>query len=100
MHPKLGVWENCDWALQVSAGSLLVKFPLEFFNWVIEFFSYIFRSYTSQLTAHLRALEQKEANTPKRTRLQIQGQNQPTRNKELYKELRKTKPGSLRKSRT
>jgi hypothetical protein len=26
------------------------------------------RSYTSNLTAHLRALEQKEANTPKRSR--------------------------------
>ena len=28
------------------------------------------RSYTSNLTAHLRALEQKEANIPKRNRLQ------------------------------
>jgi hypothetical protein len=28
------------------------------------------RSYTSNLTAHLRALEQKEANTPKRSRQQ------------------------------
>jgi hypothetical protein len=28
------------------------------------------RAYTSSLTAHLKALEQKEANTPKRSRLQ------------------------------
>ena len=28
------------------------------------------RSYTSNLTAHLKALEQKEANTPKRSRWQ------------------------------
>jgi len=28
------------------------------------------RSYTSNLTAHLRALEQKEANSPKRSRRQ------------------------------
>jgi hypothetical protein len=28
------------------------------------------RTYTSSLTAHLRALEQKEANSPKRSRLQ------------------------------
>ena len=45
------------------------------------------RAYTSSLTAHLKALEQKEANTPKRSRWQ----------KELYKESTKPGAGSLRK---
>jgi len=43
------------------------------------------RSYTSNLTAHLRALEQKEASTTKSSRRQesqTQGQNQLNRNKE------------------
>jgi hypothetical protein len=45
------------------------------------------RAYTSSLTAHLKALEQKEANTPKRYRLQdnqTQGCNQPSGNKKNY----------------
>ena len=45
------------------------------------------RAYTSGLTTHLKALEQKEANTPKRSRWQ----------KELYKESTKPGAGSLRK---
>jgi hypothetical protein len=47
------------------------------------------RSYTGNLTAHLRTLEQKEANTPKGSRWQvivkIRCQNQPNRNKENNK---------------
>jgi hypothetical protein len=44
------------------------------------------RSYPSNLTVYLRALEQKEANSPKMSRSQkivkTQGQDQPNRNKE------------------
>jgi hypothetical protein len=43
-------------------------------------------SYTNNLTAHLRALEQNG----------MQGQNQPNRNKENNKESKKPKAGSLR----
>jgi hypothetical protein len=43
------------------------------------------RAYTSSLTAHLKALEQKEENSPKRSRNnQTQGWNQPNRNKKNY----------------
>ena len=40
------------------------------------------RAYTSSLTAHLKALEQKEANTPKRSRQQEI--IKPNRNKKNY----------------
>ena len=43
------------------------------------------RAYTSSLTAHLNALEQKAANTPKTAgNNQTQGWNQPNRNKKNY----------------
>jgi hypothetical protein len=44
------------------------------------------RAYTSSLTAHLKTLEQKEANTPKRRRQQeiTKLRNQPSRNKKNY----------------
>ena len=45
------------------------------------------RTYTIRLTAHLEALELKEANSPKRSRwLEIitQGRNQPSGNKKNY----------------
>ena len=41
------------------------------------------RAYTTSLTAHLKALEQKEANSPKRSRLQ-EIINEPSRNKKNY----------------
>jgi hypothetical protein len=44
------------------------------------------KSYTNNLKAHLRALEQKEANSPKRSRMQeivkLRVKNYPSRNKE------------------
>jgi hypothetical protein len=46
------------------------------------------------LTAHLKALEQKEANTPPRgvdCRKQTKGQNQPNRNKKNYTRINKTR---------
>jgi hypothetical protein len=51
------------------------------------------RSYTSNLTAHLRALEQKEANSYKRGRLQeiVKSKNQPNRNKENNTKNQQTK---------
>ena len=60
-------------------------------------------AYTSSLTAHLKALEHKEANSPKRSRQQeiikLRGKkNQPSRNKRTYKESTKPGAGSLRKS--
>ena len=45
------------------------------------------RSYTKNLTTHLRALEPKEANSPKKSKRQEivkLGQNQPNRNKKNY----------------
>jgi hypothetical protein len=46
------------------------------------------RAYTSSLTAHLEALELKEANSPKRSRQQeiikLRAENQPTGNKKNY----------------
>jgi hypothetical protein len=65
------------------------------------------RAYTSSLTAHLKALEQKESNTPKRSRWQeiikLRAKiNQRETNKQTKKTIQKnsTKPGasSLRKS--
>jgi hypothetical protein len=41
------------------------------------------RAYTSSLTAHLKALEQKEANIPKRSRQQEI--TKPSRNKKHYR---------------
>ena len=60
------------------------------------------RAYTSSLTAHLKALEQKEANTPKRSRrheiIKLRAEINQIETKQLYKES--TNPGadSLRKS--
>ena len=43
------------------------------------------RAYTSNLTAQLKALEQKKADTPKRARNnQTQGRNRPNRNKKNH----------------
>ena len=62
------------------------------------------RVYTNSLTAYLKALEQKEANTPKRSRWQeiikLRAETNKWKQKELFKES--TKPGalSLRKSTT
>jgi hypothetical protein len=54
------------------------------------------RAYTSSLTAHLKALEQKEANSPKRSRLQeisnLGLKSTKWKQKELLKES--TKPGA------
>jgi hypothetical protein len=60
------------------------------------------RAYTSSLTANMKALEQKEANTSKGSRWQeIIGHrveiNQRETKKELYKESTKPGAGSLRK---
>jgi hypothetical protein len=56
--------------------------------------------YTSSLTAHLKALEQKETNTPKRSRWQeiIGLKSTKWKQKELSKESTKPGAGSLRKS--
>jgi hypothetical protein len=42
------------------------------------------KAYTSSLTAHLKALKQKEANSPKRSRQQEIIKNQPSGNKRNY----------------
>jgi hypothetical protein len=46
------------------------------------------RAYINSLTAHLKALEQKEANSPKRSRhqeiIKLRVKNQPNRNKKNY----------------
>ena len=60
------------------------------------------RTYTSNLTAHLKALEQKEADTPKRSRRQELSnsglKSTKLKQKELYKESTKPGAGLLRKS--
>ena len=60
------------------------------------------RAYTRSLTAHLKALEQKEANTPKRSRQQkiskLRAESTKWKQRELYKESTKPGAGSLRKS--
>jgi hypothetical protein len=60
------------------------------------------RACNRSLTAHLKALEQKEANSPKRSRLQeiINSRLKSTKwkQKELYKESTKPGVGSLSKS--
>jgi hypothetical protein len=61
------------------------------------------RAYTSSLTAHLNALEKKEANSPKRSiwqeikilRAEI---NHVETKRSIHKELTKPASGSLRKS--
>ena len=49
------------------------------------------RAHTSSLTAHLKALEQKEANSPKMGRgqeiIKLRGKNQPSENKKNYRSL-------------
>ena len=59
-------------------------------------------AYTSSLTAHLKALEQKEANSPKRNRRQetikLRTEINQVETKELYKESTKPGAGCLRKS--
>jgi hypothetical protein len=60
------------------------------------------RAYTSSLTAHLKALEQKEANSPKRSRQQeiikLGAEINRIETKELYKESTKPGAGSFGKS--
>ena len=60
------------------------------------------RGYRSSLTAQLKALEQKEANSPKRNRRQetikLRNEINQLETKELYKESTKPGAGSLRKS--
>jgi acyl-homoserine lactone acylase PvdQ len=60
------------------------------------------RAYTNSLTAHLKALEQKEKNSPKRRRWQeiikLRTEINQMETKKLYKESTKPGAGSLRKS--
>ena len=60
------------------------------------------RAYTSSLTAYLKALEQKGANLPKRSRRQkiikLREKSNKRKQKELFKESTKPGAGSLRKS--
>ena len=60
------------------------------------------RGYRSSLTAQLKALEQKEANSPKRNRRQetikLRNEINQLETKELYKESTKPGAGCLRKS--
>jgi hypothetical protein len=59
------------------------------------------RAYSSRLTAYLKALEQKESNTPKRNRQQeiIKLRDEINQKEtELYKESTKAGASSLRKS--
>jgi hypothetical protein len=60
------------------------------------------KAYISSLTAHVKSLEQKEANTPKKSRQQEiikpTAEINQAEQKELYKESSKPGAGSLRKS--
>ena len=60
------------------------------------------RAYISSLTTHLKALEQKEANSPKRNRQQeiinSGAKSIKWKQEELFKESTKRGVGSLRKS--
>ena len=60
------------------------------------------RVYTSSLTTHLEALEQKESNSPKRRRLQeiikLRAEINQVETKELFKESTKPGAGYLGKS--
>jgi hypothetical protein len=59
------------------------------------------RAYTSSLTAHLKALEQKEANSPKRSSQQeivkLRAEINEVETKRIFKESTKPRDGSLRK---
>jgi hypothetical protein len=60
------------------------------------------RTYTSSLTAHLEALEQKAANTPKRSRQQeimkLRAEVNQIETKRIIQRINKTRSLSLRKS--
>jgi hypothetical protein len=59
------------------------------------------RAYTSSLKAHLKSLEQKEANSPKRSREQEKNSgliSTKWKEKELFEESTRPEAGSLRKS--
>jgi hypothetical protein len=60
------------------------------------------RAYTSSITAHLKLLEQKEANSPKRSRWQeiikLRAEINQVKQKEVYEESIKPGAGSLTKS--
>jgi hypothetical protein len=60
------------------------------------------RTHTSTLTTHLKALEKKEANSPKRIRQQeiikLRGKITKWKQEELFRESTKRGGGSLRKS--
>jgi hypothetical protein len=57
------------------------------------------RSYTSNLTAHLKALEEKEANSPKRSKrqqiVQLRAKINQIETKRIIQKINKTKTGSL-----
>ena len=59
------------------------------------------RAYTRSLTSHLKALEQKEANSPKRSRWQeiikLRTEINQVETKELFKESTKPGAGSFKK---
>ena len=59
------------------------------------------RAYTSSLTAHLKALEEKEANTPKRSRWQeiikFRAEINQIKTKRTIQRINKTRTGSLRR---
>jgi hypothetical protein len=61
------------------------------------------RAHTHSLTTHLKALEQKEENSPKRSRWQeiikLRAEINQWKQEELFKESTKWGAGSLRKSR-
>ena len=60
------------------------------------------RAHTSSFTTYLKALEQKEANSPKRSRreliIKLRDEINQVKPKELFKESTKPGAGSLRKS--
>jgi hypothetical protein len=60
------------------------------------------KAYNTNLTGHLKVLEQKEANTPKRSRWQeiikFTSEINQVKQKELYKQSTKLEADSLRKS--
>ena len=61
------------------------------------------RAYTSSLTGHLKALEQREANTPKRSRqgqiAKIRAEINQLETKRMIQRINKPRAGSLRKPR-
>jgi len=60
------------------------------------------RAYVTSLTAHLRSLEQKEANTPRRSRtkeiIKLRAEINHVETKRTLKESTEPKVGSLKKS--